>query len=218
MKNQSDHRQNYKTGLLVAFVMCMAFILYDYTWADTVELTVKLEEIHENISYKFHAEEGKPSSELQLPLELSKELKTTSVNLNVSRSTTLSSTTLTSQHQPHSSCQSPLRFVYLKKHKCASTTIKSVLERFEKYIGISHTLKETMYAMGGCYPGKITKACLNGQRIDSIRYHFRWNMDEIDDILELGTLRITSVRQPLDMFRSSFNYYYYEYRNRKRVS
>ena len=40
----------------------------------------------------------------------------------------------------------------------------------------------------------------------------RWNMDEIDDILEPGTLRVTSVREPLDMFRSTYNYYYFEHR------
>ena len=74
-----------------------------------------------------------------------------------------------------------------------------------------------MYAMGGCYPGKMSKQCLNGQRVDSIRYHFRWNMEEIDDILEPGTVRITSIRQPLDMFRSTYNYYYYEHKNVKNI-
>ena len=111
-------------------------------------------------------------------------------------------------------CQPPKHYVYLKKHKCASTTIKYLLKRFEMYVGMHRTLDPTMYAMGGCYPGKITKPCLNGQRVESIRYHFRWNMDEMDDILEEGTVRITSVRQPLDMFRSTYNYYYYEFRNR----
>ena len=110
-------------------------------------------------------------------------------------------------------CQPPRRFVYLKKHKCASTTIKMVLERFEKYIGIE-TAKETLYAMGGCYPGQMTRACLNGQRVDSIRYHFRWNMDEMDNILEPGTIRLTSVREPLDQFRSAFNYYYFEHKKK----
>ena len=91
------------------------------------------------------------------------------------------------------------------------------MKRFESYVGI-RTLDSTMYAMGGCYPGKITKACLNGQRVmGSIRYHFRWNMDEIDSILEPGTVRITSVREPLDMFRSTYNYYYYEFRNSRQV-
>ena len=46
----------------------------------------------------------------------------------------------------------------------------------------------------------------------------RWNMDEIDDILEPGTLRVTSVREPLDMFRSTYNYYYYEHRDTDRIA
>ena len=61
---------------------------------------------------------------------------------------------------------------------------------------------------------RITKTCLNGQRVDSIRYHFRWNMEEIEDILEPNTARVTSIREPLDQFRSAFNFYYYEYRKR----
>ena len=123
--------------------------------------------------------------------------------------TTVSTFTVTTQQV----CQSPRRFIYLKKHKCASTTIKFVLERFEAFAGIK-TLKETMYAMGGCYPGRMTQQCLNGQRLESVRYHFRWNMDEMENILEPGTLRLTSVREPLDQFRSAFNYYYYEHRKK----
>ena len=74
-----------------------------------------------------------------------------------------------------------------------------------------------MYAMGGCYPGKMSKKCLNGQRVDSIRYHFRWNMEKMDEILEPDTVKITSIRQPLDMFRSTYNYYYYEHKNVKNI-
>jgi len=87
------------------------------------------------------------------------------------------------------------------------------MKRFEAYAGIS-PLTQSMYAWGGCYPGKVTKACINGQRVEGIHFHFRWNMDEMDNILESGTIRFTSVREPFDMFRSAFNYYYYEHRNR----
>ena len=38
--------------------------------------------------------------------------------------------------------------------------------------------------------------------------YFRWNMEEIDDILEEGTIRVTSIREPLSCFRSVYNYFY----------
>ena len=33
-------------------------------------------------------------------------------------------------------------------------------------------------------------------------------MDEIDDLLEEGTVRVTSIREPLSCFRSVYNYFY----------
>lgn len=33
-------------------------------------------------------------------------------------------------------------------------------------------------------------------------------MEEIDDILEEGTIRVTSIREPLSCFRSVYNYFY----------
>ena len=38
--------------------------------------------------------------------------------------------------------------------------------------------------------------------------YLRWNMEEIDDILEEGTIRVTSIREPLSCFRSVYNYFY----------
>ena len=33
-------------------------------------------------------------------------------------------------------------------------------------------------------------------------------MEEIDDILQEGTIRVTSIREPLSCFRSVYNYFY----------
>ena len=43
-----------------------------------------------------------------------------------------------------------------------------------------------------------------------MKYHFRWNIDEIDDLLAPNTIRITSIREPLSCFRSVYNYFYYQ--------
>ena len=111
--------------------------------------------------------------------------------------------------RPWENCKPPKSYVFLKKHKVASSTLRILFKKIDKHLGLQS--EPTLIGpQGGCYPARITKKCLVGgyDKIQSINYHFRWNMDEIDDLLEEGTIRVTSIREPLSCFRSVYNYFY----------
>ena len=111
--------------------------------------------------------------------------------------------------RPWENCKAPKHYVFLKKHKVASSTLRSVFKKIDRHLGL-RTEPTLVGPQGGCYPARITKKCLVGgfEEIQSINYHFRWNMEEIDDLLEEGTIRVTSIREPLSCFRSVYNYFY----------
>ena len=113
------------------------------------------------------------------------------------------------EFRPWENCKPPKSYVFLKKHKVASSTLRILFKKIDRHLGLQS--EPTLIGpQGGCYPARITKKCLVGgyEKIQSINYHFRWNMDEIDDLLEEGTIRVTSIREPLSCFRSVYNYFY----------
>ena len=97
---------------------------------------------------------------------------------------------------------------------------------FERHAGL-YSEPQLIRPQGGCYPARINAECLafdGYEKIEGkiqfvwtsinvfplgIKYHFRWNMDEINSLLEPGTIRVTSIREPLSCFRSVYNYFYY---------
>ena len=102
------------------------------------------------------------------------------------------------EFRPWENCKSPKSYVFLKKHEVASSTLRIIFKKIDKHLGLKSEPK-LVGPQGGCYPARITKKCLVGgyEKIQSINYHYRWNMDEIDDLLEEGTIRVTSIREPL---------------------
>ena len=110
-------------------------------------------------------------------------------------------------------CQTPKSYIFLKKHKVGSTTLKEVFGRFERYVGIQGE-PPLIGPQGGCYPARINEDCWPRigrlQQPEGIRYHFRWNLELTDKLFSSETIKVTSIRDPLSYFRSVYEYFYFK--------
>jgi hypothetical protein len=114
-------------------------------------------------------------------------------------------------------CVKPEGYVFLKKHKTASTTFKSILVNVSKNLTLDGEHR-WLGPQGGCYPAPFGPTCWpysekgsHYEKIQGISYHFRWNLDYMPKLLENNRENIrtiTTIRDPLDTFRSVFNYFY----------
>ena len=112
-------------------------------------------------------------------------------------------------------CEAPTSYIFLKKHKVASTTLKQLFGRVDKYFGIQSE-PALIGPQGGCYPARINPDCwpsAGRPTFDgggSIKYHFRWNPELADQLFPKSSIKITSIREPLSCFRSVYEYFYYK--------
>ncbi|CAG5090588.1 Oidioi.mRNA.OKI2018_I69.PAR.g12656.t1.cds [Oikopleura dioica] len=114
-------------------------------------------------------------------------------------------------------CRPVDNFVFLKKHKVASTTFKAIFRKFAKYREIP--LEQTLIGpQGGCYPARINEDCWPRRHYhpaNGLTYHFRWNIEQAHKIFDLkNTAIFTTIRNPMTCFESVYNYFYFK-RSRK---
>lgn len=108
-------------------------------------------------------------------------------------------------------CQPQVNVAFLKTHKCASTSVQNLLFRF----GLRHNLTFVLPLLGN-YLGKVrtfrTEMVSHlpwhrlGYNIHAV--HNRWNHSAVQAIMPANTTFITTLRQPVDVFKSM--YYYVE--------
>ena len=108
-------------------------------------------------------------------------------------------------------CTEPPAYVFLKKHKTASTTFRQLMSHFSKHKGLTGE-PQMIGPQGGCYPARFEKGCWPADGhvdpLQNLNYHFRWNADYLPTIIQPGSAVITTIRDPLATFRSVYNYFY----------
>jgi len=108
-------------------------------------------------------------------------------------------------------CEKVKKVAYLKTHKCASTTVQNILLRH----ALANNLNVVLPASGN-YLGrgrKYQRAMISntawemaGLEYDIFCLHTMWNQDEVNKTLGDGTVYITMLRDPVDVFESLWNY------------
>ncbi|CAG5103908.1 Oidioi.mRNA.OKI2018_I69.chr1.g994.t2.cds [Oikopleura dioica] len=108
-------------------------------------------------------------------------------------------------------------YVFLKKHKTASTTFRGIMANVGKNLSFDGE-HNWLGPQGGCYPAPFGPTCWpysedgsHLEKIEALSYHFRWNLDYMPKLLENNRQNIrtiTSIRDPLETYRSVFNYFY----------
>ena len=109
---------------------------------------------------------------------------------------------------------SPRRFVFQKIHKTGSTFVEQILRNFAKSQQFNISAKSMRYGgYKGGFPGKFNSSFYpkDDHNLGSFVGHFVWNWSEIRKVLFRNGedfIKITIVRNPMDVFLSSYNYFY----------
>ena len=110
-------------------------------------------------------------------------------------------------------CQAK-KFVFQKVHKTGSTFIESILRNYAKTENFQISSKSMRYGgYKGGYPGRFNSSFYpkDNQSLESFFGHMVWNWPEIRKLLTGngdGFVRISIVRDPMDTFKSAYNYFY----------
>ncbi|KAJ7309548.1 hypothetical protein JRQ81_007597 [Phrynocephalus forsythii] len=114
-----------------------------------------------------------------------------------------------SHHPPGQKCVPKLDIMFMKTHKTASSTVLNILFRF----GEKHRLKFA-FPNGRndfYYPSFFERSQVQdyqpGMCFNVICNHMRLNYEEVRKLLPADTTFVTVLRDPADLFESSFHYF-----------
>ena len=97
--------------------------------------------------------------------------------------------------------------LFLKKHKCASSTLREALRNYLYWRGMTEEVS-IFQALGGCYPARWDPKCRPPTEFKShvrnILYHHRLNLDEQLPRMFPDTKLITTVREPVSLLYRKF--------------
>ena len=111
-------------------------------------------------------------------------------------------------HRPPVCKRQRVNVVYVKTHKCATSTTVIILYRFARRNKLSiHHPRPGRYTL--CYPYPLEARCFNPNTtpLNVILHHFVFNEDFIARVMPHDTVYITSIRDPFSRMKSAFNYY-----------
>lgn len=100
--------------------------------------------------------------------------------------------------------------MFVKTHKTASSTILNILFRF----GEKHRLRFALpkrrndFFYPSPFQGSQVKDYRHGECFNIVCNHMRFDRREVAKLLPPGAVYITILRDPVDLFESSFNYYH----------
>ncbi|XP_064485208.1 galactosylceramide sulfotransferase-like [Ornithodoros turicata] len=109
-------------------------------------------------------------------------------------------------------CQSKKNIVFLKTHKCASSTIMNIFLRY----GITHNLTFVLPAIDRTnyigHPEYFSRNLIKDMRPynythNILTHHTRFNKTAIAEVMPKDTVYVTILRRPEDMFDSLYHYY-----------
>lgn len=107
-------------------------------------------------------------------------------------------------------CQPHRNVVFLKTHKCASSSIQNVLMRYATQHNLTVVLPRHGNYMG--YPQRFQASyavplpSAFGSEYNIFTHHTRWNGREIQSIMPNDTIFVTILREPASQFESLYNY------------
>lgn len=116
-------------------------------------------------------------------------------------------------------CEPHRHIVFLKKHKCASSTIYDILNRYKKKHRLFAASKPIGSFVGG-YPNYFNSTFIappQADKYDIIFNHFRWNEAEVKKVTFDDTIFLTSVREPLSHYKSVFDFFYGTFNKEEKI-
>ncbi|XP_054716502.1 galactosylceramide sulfotransferase-like [Uloborus diversus] len=105
-------------------------------------------------------------------------------------------------------CYPKSNIVFLKTHKCAGSSIQNILMRYGDAKNLTFVLPRTGNYLG--HPAPFSRALLPFPRLpyyNILAHHTRLDYKEIKRLMPGNTAYITIVRDPVQIFESSFSYY-----------
>ncbi|KAG8188768.1 hypothetical protein JTE90_012239 [Oedothorax gibbosus] len=112
---------------------------------------------------------------------------------------------------PTNSCSPRRNIVFLKTHKCASSSVQNIFNRY----GYRRKLNFVLPPRGGSYIGHpepfnwsmVPDATKFGIRYNILTHHCRLNYDEMRRKMSADVVFVTIVRSPVELFESLFSFY-----------
>lgn len=108
-------------------------------------------------------------------------------------------------------CESQKHVLFHKKHKSASSTMAALLKDWSR----NHKLtmaKTPVAAFIGGYPApfdpKLVRGLPPSGKFDIILHHLRFHKENLGEVLHDDTIYLTSMRNPLSHFVSTFEFFY----------
>lgn len=111
-------------------------------------------------------------------------------------------------------CKPVINIIFLKTHKCGSSTIQNIFLRYGDINNLTFALPSDGNYLG--HPRPFTRRMvppLNtikskfGKVYNIFTHHTRFNYNEIKAVMPLDSLFITIIRDPVLLFDSLYNYY-----------
>ncbi|TRY87557.1 hypothetical protein DNTS_025175 [Danionella cerebrum] len=111
--------------------------------------------------------------------------------------------------EEHQACQPKLNLMFMKTHKTASSTLMNILLRFGEKNKLRFALPDGRNDF--FYPSNFfrtqVKAYEPGVCYNIVCNHMRFNAMEVEKLLPQDTFYFTILRDPAELFESSFHYY-----------
>eukprot|EP00092_Neocalanus_flemingeri_P102812 GFUD01131520.1.p1 GENE.GFUD01131520.1~~GFUD01131520.1.p1 ORF type:complete len:397 (+),score=109.33 GFUD01131520.1:40-1230(+) len=111
--------------------------------------------------------------------------------------------------QRNSPCEKKMKIVYLKTHKCASSSLQNIFLRFGERHNLNFVLPNSGYQIGGGAV-KFSQSMLGSdpkQNYNILCMHTRFNKIEMEAVMGKNTAYITMLRDPIDVFESQWQFY-----------
>ncbi|GIY06645.1 galactosylceramide sulfotransferase [Caerostris extrusa] len=108
-------------------------------------------------------------------------------------------------------CYPQTNVVFLKTHKCAGSSIQNILMRYGDKHKLNFVLPKSGNYLG--HPSKFSRTLVAPPltfTYNILAHHARLNYKEIRAVMPRNSIYITIVRDPIEIFESSFSYYSFD--------
>ncbi|XP_014293483.1 galactosylceramide sulfotransferase-like [Halyomorpha halys] len=105
--------------------------------------------------------------------------------------------------------------VFLKTHKCASSTVQNILLRYGYIRNLDFVIPPNSNYLG--HPEHFTKSMIPSEmktqmnKYNIFTHHTRFNYTSIKEIMHHDVTFVTILRDPAELFESSYSYYSLDY-------
>ena len=112
---------------------------------------------------------------------------------------------------PTKMCYAKTHFVFVKVHKCGSTTVEAVLRQFALNNRLIATVPVTRL-LGWPHPVRreyiyrIDDLEKRGMHLDAVFHHHQFNRQTWKRLMPADTVYLAVMREPLDQLRSALGY------------